>query len=42
MLIKTLDEGNKISNELNSNIEKYIKQIDELNPLIKNNEENIK
>ncbi len=41
MLIKTLDEGNKISNELNNNIEQYSKQIDELNPLMNNNKENL-
>ena len=41
ILIKTLDEGNKISTELNNNILKYTKQIDELNPLINNNKEKI-
>ena len=41
ILIKTLDEGNKLSNELKNNIEKYAKQIDELNPLINNNKENL-
>ena len=28
ILIKTLDEGNKISSELRNNIDKYSKQID--------------
>ena len=41
ILIKTLDEGNKISSELRNNIEKYSKQIDELNPLINNNKEKL-
>lgn len=41
ILIKTLDEGNKISSELRNNIDKYSKQIDELNPLINNNKEKL-
>ena len=40
-LIKTLEEGNTISNDLKNNIIKYSKQIDEINPLINNNNENI-
>ena len=38
-LIKTLEEGNKLTLEIKNNIEKYSKQIEELNPLINNNKE---
>jgi hypothetical protein len=39
--IKTLEEGNKISNDMKNNIEKYSKEINELSPLIDKNKENI-
>lgn len=41
ILIKTLEEGNKINTELNENIEKYSKKIEELNPLINANNESL-
>jgi chromosome segregation ATPase len=40
-LIKTLEEGNKLTLEIKNNIENYSKQIDELNPLINANKENL-
>ena len=40
-LIKTLEEGNKLTLEIKNNIENYSKQIDELNPLINVNKENL-
>ena len=40
-LIKTLEEGNKLTSEIKNNIENYSKQIDELNPLINTNKENL-
>ena len=40
-LIKTLEEGNKLTSEIKNNIENYSKQIDELNPLIYTNKENL-
>ena len=40
-LIKTLEEGNKLTLEIKNNIEKYSKQIEELNPLINNNKETL-
>ena len=40
-LIKTLEEGNKLTLEITNNIENYSKQIDELNPLINANKENL-
>ena len=39
--IKTLEEGNKISNEMKNNIEKYSNEINEINPLLNKNKENI-
>lgn len=41
VFIKTLEEGNKISNEIKNNIEKYTKEIDELNPLLNENKKKI-
>ena len=38
-LIKTLEEGNKLTAEIKNNIEKYSKQIEELNPLMNTNKE---
>ena len=40
-LIKTLEEGNKLTLEIKINIENYSKQINELNPLINANKENL-
>jgi chromosome segregation ATPase len=40
-LIKTLEEGNKLTLEIKNNIENYSKQINELNPLINANKENL-
>lgn len=40
-LIKTLEEGKKLTLEIKNNIENYSKQIDELNPLINANKENL-
>ena len=40
-LIKTLEEGNKLTLEIKNNIENYSKQIDELNPWINANKENL-
>ena len=40
-LIKTLEEGNKLTAEIKNNIEKYSKQIEELNPLMNANKENL-
>ena len=40
-LIKTLEEGNKLTLEIKNNIENYSKQIDELDPLINANKENL-
>ena len=40
-LIKTLEEGNKLTSEIKNNIENYSKQIEELNPLINTNKENL-
>ena len=41
LLIKTLEEGNKISNDININIEKHSRKIDEINSVVQNNIENI-
>lgn len=41
VLITTLEEGNKISNDMKNNIEKYSKEINEINPLLNKNKENI-
>lgn len=41
VLITTLEEGNKISNDMKTNIEKYSKGINEINPLLNKNKENI-
>jgi len=40
-LIKTLEEGNKLTAEIKNNIENYSRQINELNPLINSNKENL-
>ena len=38
-LIKTLEEGNKLTSEINNNIKNYTQQIETLNPLISQNKE---